>query len=337
VHLIALVEHPNHVCCRYRVAAFEPALRRAGHSIQLEVLPRGIWQRLRLYRVLRGQNVLVQRKLLPSWERLVLRRSVRRLLFDFDDAVYLRDSYSPRGLHHPGRLRRFAGLVRACDAVIAGNDHLAMVARRFAPPDRVHVIPTCVAPERYPLAEHARSGAGVALVWIGSASTLQGMSAIAPMLEEIGRRVPGLHLRLVCDRFLRIANLTIDEVPWAEATEGKAIAGADIGISWVPEDAWSEGKCGLKILQYMAAGLPVVTNPVGVHVEMVRDGATGFLARTVEDWVSAIARLAGDTDLRRTLGTAGRRRLEAEYSVAAGAGRWLRLLDRLESAHARAG
>ena len=65
-------------------------------------------------------------------------------------------------------------------------------------------------------------------------------------------------------------------VPWTEASEAVEIAGADIGISWMPDDAWSRGKCGLKVLQYLAAGLPVVANPVGVQIEMVRHGETGF-------------------------------------------------------------
>src|SRR5439155_14922425 len=104
----------------------------------------------------------------------------------------------------------------------------------------------------------------------------------------------------------------------------------DVGISWAPDDGWSRGKCGLKVLQYMAAGLPVVANFVGVYAEMVRPGETGFLADTADEWVEAVARLAADAALRRRLGAAGRRRLEADYSVAAGAERWLDLLDELE-------
>src|SRR5208283_1710603 len=108
------------------------------------------------------------------------------------------------------------------------------------------------------------------------------------------------------------------------------IASGDIGISWLPDDDWSRGKCGLKVLQYMAAGLPVVANPVGVQPDLVRHGETGFLAATPADWVGAVKRLAGDPELRRRMGRAGRQRLERDFSVAAGASRWLHVLAGLQ-------
>src|SRR5205085_460776 len=97
-----------------------------------------------------------------------------------------------------------------------------------------------------------------------------------PLLEEVGRRCSGVVLKLVCDRFVDFDNLTVVPCPWSEPGERRELASADIGISWLPDDAWSRGKCGLKVLQYMAAGLPVVANPVGVHTEMIGHGSTGF-------------------------------------------------------------
>jgi glycosyltransferase involved in cell wall biosynthesis len=331
VRLTALVESPEHVCCRYRVTAFRPALEQAGHSLELRPYPRSWWSRLRLGRELRQADaVLVQRRLLPAWQLFLLRRAAPLLLFDLDDAVFLRDSYSRKGLHDPGRRRRFAALCRAADAVIAGNAFLACEAGCWARAERLHVIPTCVDPDRYPLADHSRSGAGVQLVWVGSSSTLQGLERVRPLLEELGKSVPGLGLKLICDRFLELRHLPVLACPWSEEREAAEIAAADIGMSWVPDDLWSRGKCGLKVLQYMAAGLPVVANPVGVQAEMVRPGVTGFLAETRREWQEAVRRLAGDPALRRRLGQAGRRLVEQEYSVAAGARHWLRLLDGLQ-------
>ncbi len=125
--------------------------------------------------------------------------------------------------------------------------------------------------------------------------------------------------------------------PWTEAGEASEIAAGDVGVSWVPDDDWSRGKCGLKVLQYMAAGLPVVANPVGVHAEMVRDGETGFLAATTEQWVEAVGRLAHNPELRRRMGRAGRQLLEAKYTVSRGSAHWLNLLDGLVRGERRAG
>jgi glycosyltransferase involved in cell wall biosynthesis len=337
VRLFALVESPEHVCCRYRVEAFRPALEQEGHALELLAWPRSWWGRWQLPGDLRRADaVLVQRRLLPRWLLGRIRRAARFLFFDFDDAIFLRDSYSPRGLDSPTRLRRFAAVVRAADAVIAGNAFLGDAARKWACPARVHVIPTCVDPGRYRPAEHRLTGDGVQLVWIGSASTLRGLHAFTPVFEEVGRRLPGLRLKLVCDRFLELSHLPVIARPWSEAGEAGELAVADVGISWVPDDAWSRGKCGLKVLQYMAAGLPVVANPVGVQAEMVRHGMTGFLADTAEEWVSAVGRLANDPDLRRRMGAAGRRLVETQYSVEVGALHWRAVLAGLAGKQAAA-
>jgi glycosyltransferase involved in cell wall biosynthesis len=324
MHWVGIVESPEHVCCRYRLTALAPSFREAGHGLEVRALPKGSWARLRLFRALRGANVILQRRLLPGWQFAVLRRAARRLVFDMDDAVFLRDSYSPRGLHAPYRLRRFAATVGACDAVAAGNAFLHAQSARWG--RNVRVVPTCVDLRRYPLARHTRAGEAQ-LVWIGSSSTLRGLEVCAPLLEELGQRVPGLQLKLVCDRFLQYRHLPVLRCPWSEEGEAAAVASADVGISWVPDDLWSLGKCGLKVLQYMAAGLPVVANPVGIQRELVRHGETGFLAETAAQWADAVGRLAQDPALRRRMGQAGRRLVEAGYSVEVGAHRLLLLLE----------
>ena len=114
MRLLALVDSPEHVCCRYRLAAFRPTLEREGHALELSPWPASWLARWHLPRDLgRADAVLIQRRLLPRWLLGRVRRAARLLLFDLDDAVYLRDSYSPRGLHSTTRLRRFAATVRA--------------------------------------------------------------------------------------------------------------------------------------------------------------------------------------------------------------------------------
>ncbi len=116
---------------------------------------------------------------------------------------------------------------------------------------------------------------------------------------------------------------------WSAATEAAEIADADIGISWLPDDPWSLGKCGLKVLQYMAAGLPVVANPVGMNREMVIHGETGLLASTPAEWSRAIKTLGEDPALRARLGAAGREMVQRHYSVARWAPEFAALIDRL--------
>jgi hypothetical protein len=179
----------------------------------------------------------------------------------------------------------------------------------------------------YPPSKHAPADGIVRLVWVGSSSTMQGLARIRPMLEAVGRAVPGVRLRMICDRFLQFGELPVEECAWNPATEGIALGGADIGLSWTPDDEWSRGKCGLKVLQYMAAGLPVIANPVGVLATMVQDGVTGLHARTEEQWIAAVQKLTRDPALRRRMGAAGRARVESDFSVSAGGRLWRELLD----------
>lgn len=136
-------------------------------------------------------------------------------------------------------------------------------------------------------------------------------------------------MKVVSDVFPELAGVTVLQKTWSSQSEAEELAEADIGISWLPDDPWSRGKCGLKVLQFMAAGLPVVANPVGANCEMVIPGETGFLARTPAEWAESIQRLAADPALRARLGAAGRRRVEQEYSVARWSDEFVRRLNLL--------
>lgn len=334
--LVALVDAVDHVCSRYRLAAFEPYLVAAGHTLELRPVPGGLFARASLFRGLRSADaVILQRKLLPGLQLGLLRRFAKKLLYDFDDSVWLRDSYSWKGTTSRQRFRRFSRTVRTADFVVAGNEFLAAQSRRLAPHVPVEVVPTSVDPARYTPAGHERREK-LHLVWIGSSSTLQGLERIRPILEAVGLAVPGTRLKLICDRFIGFEHLAVDPVPWCAANEARDLASADVGITWIPDDDWSRGKCGLKVLQYQAAGLPVIANPVGVHPQFVEPGVTGVLANSPDDWIAGVRSLA-DPSVRAGRGRAGRERVEERYSVAACAKRWIDALQRIAEPLKRAG
>ena len=300
MNILALVEADEHVCCRYRIAAFRPHIEAAGHQLVVCALPKGFLTRWReLSKAGAADVVILQRKLLSRVEVAWLRRKARRLVFDFDDAIWLRDSHSGKGFHDAKRIGRFRAIVRAADLLVAGNSILAAHARRVGDPSRVVEIPTCIDIAKY---------------------------------IPIGKSIPGLRFKVICDRFPQFERLPVDAVAWNAATEACELASADIGIAWVPDDSWSRGKCALKVLQYHAAGLPVVANPVGVQSEIVRPAVNGFLASTKEDWVAAIRGLAADAQCRHRLGMAGREQVCKDYSIDVGGAMWVEVLRRLEPA-----
>lgn len=328
MHILALTEEPNHVCYRYRVEAFASALTHRGHSLESLPLVLDTFRRTRQLREARSVDlVILQRKLLPLWQLRLLRRHARRLIYDFDDAMFCRDSYSPKGPKSWSRLAHFWATIYAADAVVAGNDYLRKTAAEFVEPEKVIALPTCVEPAAYAPAVHGRRGAAIRLAWIGQRSTLGSLDAAARGLELTAQQLPGITLRLICDTSPTLAGVRVEPRPWSVATEASELSQVDVGISWLPDDPWSLGKCGLKVLQYMAAGLPVVANSVGIHRQLIQDGVTGILADSPAEWMRAIGRLAADPTLRARMGAAGRRAVENHYSVGRWAGTFVRLLE----------
>jgi glycosyltransferase involved in cell wall biosynthesis len=323
---IALIESSRHVSARYRIAAFAPALENAGCSVTFAAIPRGALSRALLFSRLRAfDSVLLQRRLLPNYQLKFLRRFARRLIFDFDDAVFCHDSYDPRGIVSAPRERQFQLIMSTADDVIAGNSFLKEQAiAGGANESAVHVVPTCVDPRRYPLADHC-SNEFLDVVWVGSSSTLQGLERSRDLFEKLADRFPKLRLRLISDRFPDFVRPPVVSIPWSEANEAAEIASGDIGISWVPDDLWSKGKCGLKVLQYYAAGLPAIANSIGVHPEMIQPGITGLLADTNEQWLDAIDALS-EPKVRRIMGKRARDLVENRYSVAVNQDRFVQIV-----------
>lgn len=336
--VLALIEAPNHVCYRYRLAAFAPTLFRRGCTLEPLPLAAGTLARTSQFRQAAQADVVVlQRKLLPFWQLRLLRKNAKCLIYDFDDALFFRDWEARKSPTSWQRLAHFWATLYAADAVIAGNDYLQEQAASFVDPEKVHLIPTCLAPGRYPLAEHRRRGAEAKLVWIGQRSTLSSLEHAQPSLAAAGARLPGLELRVICDQFPAIAGLQVVERLWSEATEATDVADADVGISWLPDHPWSLGKCALKVLQYMAAGLPVVANPIGIHSQLIVHGETGYLASTPEEWAAAIQRLANHPELRQRMGHAARQRVTCDHSVSRWAGEFADLITGLPTQPARLG
>lgn len=321
LELLALVESPGHVCCRYRIAAYEHALRSFGVRITYEAIESNIAKRFhQMKRAARYDSVILQRKLIDAYSLSILRKSARHLVFDFDDAVVYRDSYSPKGHFDAKRSSRFHLIASRADVVLAGNSFLASLAEEHgAKSSAIHYMPTCVDFNAYQATRARtpkRNDDRFVMVWIGSSSTLKGLEATSQLWENIGHRVPNAVLRVVCDRFPDFRHLEVEQVRWSQETEIEEIVTADIGISHVPNDLWSRGKCGLKVLQYLAGGIPVLTNPVGVHQEMIKPGTNGFLVNRPEEWFEAVRWLGQNRDAAHDLGTAGLETIRNGYDIA---------------------
>lgn len=127
--------------------------------------------------------------------------------------------------------------------------------------------------------------------------------------------------------------MQIEVVPWSEATEVGAIESADVGVMPLVDSPWERGKCGYKLIQYMACGLPAIGSAVGANTDIIRHGETGFLARTTVDWLDALQKLLTDEQLRQTMGHAGRKRVERLYCLQKTGPELARLLTSVAKEH----
>ena len=181
---VGLVHSLDHVCCRYRLRAFVPKLQSRGWRVEARAIAPSFLQRLgALCQCHDTDAVVLQRKLLDGMQLKLLRYNARRLLFDFDDAVLLRDSYATKSEACRRRLARFRRTVQAADAVIAGNSYLAEQADQFTDPARVFVVPTCIEPHKYHPFPAKVERKFLELVWIGSSSTLRALECAQGLLN----------------------------------------------------------------------------------------------------------------------------------------------------------
>ena len=291
--------------------------RQATGGYRWRSLRAAVRRRLRDLATRRHYDVLwIEYELLPFVpafiEQLLLRGGPPRVV-EYDDAVFHRYDRHRSALVRRVLGGKIDGLMRDAAIVVAGNPYLAARARAAGARDVV-IIPSVVDLERYPVAPPPAGGPAV-IGWIGSPSTAEALGAVAPALARVcaGGRARVVLVGVTPGR--RAWPFPCEERPWIEDREAAEIAGFDVGIMPLADDPWSRGKCGFKLVQYLACARPAVASPVGVNPAIVVDGETGLLATTEDEWVAALERLLGDAALRARLGAAGRAHVEAHYAL----------------------
>lgn len=247
----------------------------------------------------------------PLLEHWLTRRGIPYVL-DYDDAIFHHyDQYSNGWMYFLLR-NKVLSIIAGAALFIAGNEYLATYARQVS--DRVVVLPTVVDLQRYPWQAPPREGP-FTVGWIGTPLLAPVyLSAIAPTLQRFFSYHPG-RLMLVGAGEVKLPGVPLETYPWSEATEVALLQQFHVGIMPLPDTPFEQGKCGLKLIQYMACGRPVIASPVGVNIELVRHGNNGFLATSQDEWLVALTTLSQDADLRAQMGRAGRELVAQKYCL----------------------
>ena len=327
--ILFLVQDLDVAASRYRVLQYLPYLKE--HGVQTTVLPfqKGFFKKLKLFKSVNEYDILfIQRKRFPVLWLKYIRKNARRIVYDFDDSVMYRNSKAASPESNT-RVKMFKNMVNASDYVIAGNEYLQKNTTPFT--HNVTIIPSPIDMSLYPLKKYSEKNDNITLGWIGATGSIHYLEKMKPVFEALGKKYEDLRLKIICNVFFDCDNITVEKKLWSEQEEVADIQSFDIGLMPLMDDPWSHGKCGLKILQCLATGVPVVCSPAGVNKEIVKNGVHGFWANTREEWIEKLEILINDPDRRERMGMEGRKRVIEHYSLEANAPRMLKIFQQLSS------
>jgi L-malate glycosyltransferase len=268
----------------------------------------------------------------PLFEKLMVWLQPN-IVFDIDDMVFL--SHSSRANAWLVRLKgreKSLFLMERARHVITCSPHLTELAKAKNP--AVTDISSTIDTDRYsPGVSHGTEDV-VTLGWSGSHSTSRYLHLIEPALVQVASKFQVKFL-VIGDETFRFRELECEAIAWNAVREVEDLRRITIGVYPLPDDDWVLGKSGLKALQYMALGIPVVATAIGANFRVIDDGVSGYLVHTENEWVDRLGTLIQDWELRRRMGAAGRRAVEERFSVGANAGTYVRIVREVTLTSAR--
>ncbi|MGC8979106.1 glycosyltransferase family 4 protein [Caldisericum sp.] len=279
------------------------------------LLPAYVKRLLSLLNVKRFDLLWIEKELfpmLPAWGEELISLLKIPYIVDYDDAIFHNYDLSKNVFVRSLLKDKIDIVMRKAAVVIAGNDYLAERALK-AGAKRVEYLPSVVDLEKYKFSDEFNSDV-FRIGWIGSPSTSKYLKLIYNVLIRFCSE-HNTHLVLVGSGKINLPGIITEIREWSEEKEIADIQSFDVGIMPLPDEPWERGKCGYKLIQYMACGRPVIASPVGINDKLIVNGINGFKATTEEEWLNYLEELYKDYNLRKRMGQAGRKIVEEKYSV----------------------
>lgn len=251
----------------------------------------------------------------PIFEYLLCKILKKKVLYDFDDAIWLKNhSDSNALLSFTKWYSKVNSICSWVTTIQCGNQYLANYAKQFNP--NVTIVPTTIDT----ITKHNRlidfDRETITIGWTGSHSTMHYLDFIVPIINQLEKKYP-IQFLVISDRNPNYALKSLVYCKWEKESEIEDLAKIDIGIMPLKQNEWAEGKCAFKGLQYMSLGIATVMSPVGMNNELIQHGENGFLAETADEWIENLSDLIEDKQLRKKIGLAGNQTILNHYSVEA--------------------
>lgn len=273
--------------------------------------------------------IFIHRELSPSgpplFEWIIAKILRKKIIYDFDDAIWLNDGHDANTLWTWLKWRsKTAAICSWSWKVSAGNEFLATFASNYCNQVVINptVVNTAIHQKIKSVAGHLRPVIG----WTGSHSTLFYLDEVVPVLQSLEKEID-FEFLVIANKNPQLPLQHFTFVPWNESTEIQDLSQIDIGIMPLENTEWAKGKCGFKLIQYGAMGIASVASPVGTNKQVVINGETGLFASSHEEWKTTLKTLILAPAIREKMGSAARRHIESHYAVAANQEKWLKMFD----------
>ena len=288
------------------------------------------WKRIKtLFKARSYDLIWIQMEIfpyVPAFAERLLRFLGVVYIVDYDDAIYHNYDKNPHWLIRALLGKKIDVIMRFSKMVIVGNEYLYGKAQSSGA-NRIELIPTVVNLNRY-TAVQSTNNKPMVIGWIGSPSTSKYLLSISSIYRSLLSEFDVRFVAVGANQET-LKGFPIEVLPWSEETEVKLIQSFDIGIMPLTDTPWERGKCGFKLIQYMACGLPVVASPVGVNKRIVEIGINGFLANDTGEWLESLRKLLKDKNLRTYMGEKGRDAVEKNYSLQVQSTRYIKIIKGL--------
>ena len=291
---------------------------------------KGFFKRLTLvFSIHKYDYIFLQREATPIgppiFEWLAIKVFKKKLIYDFDDAIWIRlvseqNSLATR-VKNPSKIKK---ICKWAYKVSVGNDFLFQYATQFNP--AVVYNPTCVDTDRKHniLANHDVER--ITVGWTGSFSTMIYLNIVVTALSRLQEKYD-FDIKIISNQKPSFNLKNVQYIEWTEQNEIVELASCQIGLMPLTNEEWSEGKCGFKLIQYLALEIPAVSSPVGVNKTIIEEGVNGYFANSDNEWYQAIEKLMLNKDLRKKLGKAGRSKIIEQYSLRSNATNFIGLFS----------
>jgi len=310
--LFVIISSGSAASTRVRVTNLIPELEKKGFVTETVRYPKTWRQKCQLVRLCAHFDVVfLQKRTPPRLYAKLLRLFAKKLVYDFDDAIYYtpNDPGQARDRH---RMSRFINIIRQADLVIAGNTILAEEAQMYT--KHCTILPSAVETRDIPVKDYEVASEKFVIGWVGGEINLPCLEALIPTLQELAKRHE-IQLRIISSKSIEAPDIETLFIPWDEKTQEQEIAEFDVGIMPLFDYPHTRGKCAYKALQYMAAGVPAVVSDVGINSSVVEHEVSGLVAQELSDFEFCIEKLIMDQSLVRTMGERARAIAEERFSV----------------------